>query len=113
MDRAAGRMFPRVYLEVPVRVYLRVSLWMTCVAQHDFVEGVLEAGQPRKIFCQCDSLRHPFATLFFPHARAELARYLRALRAGGLVHLCCSTWFVAVGGDEALYVSRPRLKQMT
>ena len=31
-DRAAGRMFPRVYLEVPVRVYLRVSLWMTARA---------------------------------------------------------------------------------
>ena len=51
------------------------------------------------------------ATLFSPRARAQLARYLWALRAGGLVRLCCSTWLVAVGGDEAWYVSRPCLKQ--
>ena len=28
------------------------------------------------------------------------------------MRLCGSTWLVAVGGDEAWYVSRPRLKQM-
>ena len=92
-------MFPRVYLEVPVRAYLRVSLritsraplwcrdhlqlWQalhwTCVAQHDFVEGVVEGAQPPKMFCQCDFLRHPFATLFFPRARAQLTRYPRVL----------------------------------
>ena len=31
-DRVAGRMFPPAYLEVSVRVYLRVSLWMTAHA---------------------------------------------------------------------------------
>ena len=31
-DRAAGRMFPPVYLEVSGRVDLRVSLWMTARA---------------------------------------------------------------------------------
>ena len=42
---------------------------------------------------------------------AHLAGYLRALRAGGPVHLCYSTWLVVVGGDEAWYGSRPHLNR--
>ena len=76
------------------------------------MEGVVEGAQPPKMFCQCDFLRHPFATLFFPRARAQLTRYSRVLSAGGPVRLCYSTWLVVVGGDEAWYGSRPHLKQM-
>ena len=77
-----------------------------------FVEGVVEGAQPPKIFCQCHFLRHSFATLFFPRARAQLIRYPRVLNAGGPVRLCFSTWLVVVGGDEAWYGSRPHLKRM-
>lgn len=127
-DPAHGHMFPRVYLEVSLRVSARVPLWSCSRASmtsrsSSTLGGVslditqvntISSAQPRKIFFSMRlGFRRPlFVTLFFHRSTAQLAQCFPALRTANHVRLCCSTGLVAVGGDEAWYGLHPHLLQI-